>query len=314
MLLICIAGDFAFSQKKDESKEDKSKNETASAKTIEVKANLMVLNADGKFADDVKLEDIKIYEDGAEQKITYFAKKQNALNVGFVIDNTGSMKPFLAEITKAVSILAANLYAQDEAFIVRFVNSSKVEIIQDWTSQKSELISTLEDLFVEGGQSAITDALYLSTQKILEREKQDASKRYALVLISDGEERDSYYNTKELLSLLKGKDIQIHMLSYADFSQANSKAAVKFSNQITFETGGIARILSKQRTKEEIIDALKAIVTELRSNFIVGYTSTNQKLDGLPRKLIVQVTDGAKGEKRQAFIRDGFIVPEIKTK
>jgi hypothetical protein len=81
-LLMCFAGiSFAFSQ--NDAKKDKSKNEKTAAKSVEVKANLLVLNGDGKFADDVKIEDLKIYEDGAEQKVTYFAKKQNAFNRDF---------------------------------------------------------------------------------------------------------------------------------------------------------------------------------------------------------------------------------------
>jgi len=310
--LLCLFGiGFVYSQ--DDSKKDKSKDNKSVPKPIEVKANLMILEADGKFA-DIKLEDLKIFEDGAEQKITYLAKKENALNVGFVIDNTGSMRLLLEEITKAASILVANLEATDEAFVVRFVDSDNISVIQKWTSNKAELKSALENMYVEGGQSAITDALHLSAEEILEREKQDKSKRYALILISDGEERDSYFKFEEMLALLKGTDIQIFMLSYANFAPKKPNESVKFSNRVAFETGSIVRILTKKKTKEEIIDALKAIVGELRSNYIVGYSSTNQKRDGLPRKLTVQIADGAKGEKRQAFIRESFIVPEEKNK
>ena len=312
-LLICLAGiSFAFSQ--NDSKKDKSKNEKAKAKSIEVKANLLVMTADGKFIDDVKSDDLKVYEDGVEQKVTYFAKNPNNLNVGFVIDNTGSMRPLLSEIVKAASILAANLQSTDEAFVVRFVDRTKISVEQPWTSNKAELKDALENLYIEGGQSAITDALYLSTEQLLERRKQDAAKRYALILISDGEERDSYYNPENLFNILRGTDVQIFMLSYANLAPKNPKDAVKFSNRVTFETGGIVRLLSKKRPDEEIIDALKAIVGELRSNYIIGYTSTNQVRgkDAPPRKLTVQVADGAKGEKRLLNVRESFVVPENK--
>ena len=65
-LLLCLFGiGFVHSQDKSEKK---SNNKKAEPKAIEVKANLMVLDADGKFANDIKLEDLKIYEDGTEQK------------------------------------------------------------------------------------------------------------------------------------------------------------------------------------------------------------------------------------------------------
>jgi hypothetical protein len=132
LVLLCIfGGGFVHSQ--DNSKKDKPKDNKSAPKPVEVKANLMVLEADGKFA-DIKLEDLKIYEDGAEQKITYFAKKENALNIGLVMDNTGSMRTQLNKIVVAGATFVGSLRPQDEAFVVRFVDSDKVEILQDWTA------------------------------------------------------------------------------------------------------------------------------------------------------------------------------------
>lgn len=302
----------AIAYAQDNSKKDKSKDKKTAVKLIEVKANLMVLGADGKFADDVKSEDVKIYEDGVEQKITRFVKKDSPLNAGLVVDNSGSLRPSLAEIIKAASVIADNLEPTGEAFVMRFVSRDKIEILQDWTSKKDRLNSALGEMYVDGGQSAVIDALYLAAGKVLERETQNKSKRYALILISDGEDIDSYYKFEEMTALLKDTDIQIFILSYANLAPKFPKESVKFSNLAAFETGGIARILNKKRTGEEIIDALKAIVTELKSQYILNYVSTNQKRDGNLRKLTVQIADGAAGEKRQSVIREGFIVPEEK--
>ncbi len=209
-LLLCLFG-IGFAHSQDNSKKDKSKDNKSASKSVEVKANLMVLEADGKFA-DIKLEDIKIYEDGAEQKITYFAKKENALNIGLVMDNTGSLQSQLGRLETASATSVANLRPQDEAFVVRFVDSDKVEIIENWTANKALLKEALKDMYVEGGQSAIIDALYLSAEKVLEREKSERAKRYAIILFSDGEDRDSYYNPKELFDLLKTSDVQIFII------------------------------------------------------------------------------------------------------
>ena len=310
-LLICLVG-ISFAIAQNDTKKGKSKSEKTTAKAIEVKANLLISNPDGTFSDSIKPEEVKIYENGVEQKITYFARRQNILNVGLVVDNTGSMRILLDEIVKAGSIIAANIKPTDEAFVVRFVDRTKISVEQEWTSNRAELIAALENLYIEGGQSAITDALVLSAEKIFQRAKSDNTKRYALILISDGEERDSFYKFDELIKFLDKTDIQIFMLSYANSAPKNPKEALKFSNKLAFETGGIVRVLSKKRTSEEITDSLKAIVGELNSNYIIEYTSTNQKRDGLVRKLTVQIADGAKGEKRQPTLREGFVVPEEK--
>jgi len=315
-LLLCFFG-IGFAHSQDNSKKDKSKDNKSGSKFVEVKANLMVLEADGKFA-DIKLEDLKIYEDGVEQKIEYVTKKENALNIGFVMDNTGSMRSYLERIAAAGATLVNNLRQQDEAFVVRFVSSDKVEIFQDWTSNKKLLNDGLANMFIEGGRSAVIDGIYLSAEVVKKREKVDHSTRTALILITDGDDRDSYFNRRQLFDLLKGSDMQIFVIGLVGELAFESlqKNSVKFINQLALETGGAAFVLKgkSKKIETELVESIKAILTELNSQYVVGYTSTNQKRDGLARKLTVQIADGAKGEKRQAFIRESFVVPEEKIK
>ncbi len=303
-LVFSVSAGFSFAQDK---KEKKSKQKEQSS--VQVRANVLVRDLSGNLA-DIKTEDLKIYEDDVEQKITYFAKKEPILNLGFVFDNTGSMRRNLDKIINIPFIFTDNLNAKDEAFVVRFVDSDKIEVIQEWTSDKTALIESIENLYVEGGQSAVLDAVYLSAEKILDRERKDKTKRYGIILFSDAEERESYYNLKEIKKLFTETDLQIFILSFAETAPLNKKKSRFISNILALETGGTAHALPKKHSKEDLIYALKNIFDELRSQYIIRYISTNQKRDGLPRKLRVEVADSEKGEKRQAFIRESFIVSE----
>ena len=195
-------------------KQDKAKNKKKLPRPVEVKLNVKVLDAAGNLAGDLKTGDIKIFEDGVEQQITYFARKRPELNLGLVMDNSGSVRPQFKNLTIAGRHFVDSLTGAGEAFIVRFVSSERIEIIQDWTSSKIELNETLGDMFIQGGQSAVIDALYLAVEKLLEREKTDKYRKYAVVLISDAEDRDSYYELSDVLSLLKDSDIQIFMIAF----------------------------------------------------------------------------------------------------
>jgi len=318
LLLLCFCG-IGFAHSQNNSKKDKPKDYKFTPKSVEVKANLMVLESDGKFA-DIKPEDLKIYEDGTEQKITYFAKKENALNLGLVVDNSGSMRDIFNEVIFAGSTVVANLKPEDEAFFIRFVSSDLVQVIQDWTLDKRKLELEIQNMFVEGGRTAVVDALYLAAEKILEREKQDKSKRYALLLISDGVEADSFYNLDQLLGLFKDTDLQIFTFSFPgekqfklDKDRRNSikgdkgKKPLLLNNILAFETGGTAYTLPANYTRTNIADALKKLVSEMRSQYVIGYTSTNQKRNDKPRSLRVEITDTQTGEKRQGFVRENFV-------
>lgn len=294
---------------------------------VNVKANLIVLDAEDKEVADIKQEYVKIFEDGTEQKITYFARKEPVLNLGIVVDNSGSLRMMFDEVIFMSSTIAENLRPDDEAFGVRFVGREQIEIVQDWTTDKTKLDSAFRQMYVAGGQTAMIDALYLSAQKLLEREKENNSKRYALILISDGVDRNSYYKLGELLALFENSDAQIFSISYPEEDalkqiknlKKNPSVDMKtgkrikenpilLNNILATETGGTAYTLSKNYDKAEIVSYLKAIISELRSNYIIGYTSTNQKRDGKVRNLRVEIADGEGGAKRCGFVREKFKV------
>ena len=271
--------------------------------------------------DDVKQEDLKIYEDGVKQKMTSFAKKEDILNLGLIIDNSGSLRHALETEIALSKGIVRNLVRDDEAFLVRFVTTNKIKTVQDWTSNQTVLNSTLENLFIEGGQTAIIDGIYFSAVKILERAKKDISKRFALILITDGEDRDSYYKEVQLYDLLKNSDVQIFPIAVnlpaettPRFGISPRQRATDFINRLALKTGGAAFFVKYSMKSIELDKGLaqiiKKIADELRSQYIISYTSTNQNLDGNPRKLIVQISDNEKGEKRQVFVRESFTVPK----
>ena len=128
-------------------------------------------------------------------------------------------------------------------------------------------------------------------------------------MISDVEERNSYYKYDEVLKLFKDSDSQVFVLSYAENAPQEKKKAIALGHKIALETGGTIHNLAKKHSREDLAEILKKIVFELRSNYTITYTPTNQNRDGLTRKLTVEVKESEKAEKRNVRMRDGFTVP-----
>jgi hypothetical protein len=157
-------------------------------------------------------------------------------------------------------------------------------------------------------------------EKIQSFAAKNPSQRYALLLVSDCEDRDSYYRLEHLLALTKDTDIQIFVLAETfdlgsesiDITKPRTRKqkAENLAHTLALQTGGTAFVVSKEKNKKNLPALLKTLLAELRSPYVVGYTSTNQKRDGAARKLTVQVADSAKGEKRQGVVRDNFVVPK----
>jgi hypothetical protein len=87
--------------------------------------------------------------------------------------------------------------------IIRFVSSDKISIEQDFTSKKEYLLDALDNFHIEGGQTAVRDAVYLAAEKVGAYEKSnraDDRLRRAIVLVTDGEDRASFLHRTATLS------------------------------------------------------------------------------------------------------------------
>lgn len=308
ILAICVLFTIvAFAQDKPRV----SKNDDKAPKPIEVRANVMVLDSRNQYVGALKQEDIKLFEDGVEQKLNYFSEKETEFRLALVVDNSGSLRSRLPDLLTAAGVLVSNLDAGDRAIIIRFVSSEKIEIVQDWTADKPAAIKAIDNMFIEGGQSAVIDAVYLAVEKLKDVQKSAPSKRYAVVLLSDCDDLSSYYNTGQLLDLVARTDIQIFPFALVSDGQAgflNSnrrEKARELAKSLALSSGGNAYIFDGKFTKDIVVDKLKSLVRELRSQYVIGYRSSNLAR-GLDRKLRVEIVDGPKVEKRQGLIRDSF--------
>lgn len=76
-----------------------------------------------------------------------------------MIDNSGSLRPQLEKVIEAGKILVNTSGPQDETTIIRFVGREKISIEQSFYDQQGWSIH-LDNLYIEGGQTAIIDAVY----------------------------------------------------------------------------------------------------------------------------------------------------------
>jgi Ca-activated chloride channel family protein len=197
--------------------------------------------------------------------------------------------------------------------IIRFVGRDKIEIEQPFTPNKIDLIDSLDNLFIEGGQTAIRDAVYLAVENIDEYEKSKSfedKKRRALILVTDGEDRNSYYNEKQLFELLRESEVQIYVIGFIDdlskeggfISKSPQAKAKEFLERLATETGGKAYF---PKSAAELPALAREISSELRTQYSIGYIPSNDRKDGTYRSIKVVVPDGPNNQKRIAVTRAG---------
>src|SRR5262249_6641319 len=86
-----------------------------------------VLDDQGKYMDSMRREDVQVFEDGEEQKISFFSHDLRVpISVGVLVDSSGSMRHKLQQALSTVREIALALSPQDEMFVVSF--NSDVEL------------------------------------------------------------------------------------------------------------------------------------------------------------------------------------------
>lgn len=284
-------------------------------KTELVNLNVRVVDRNNRSIGSLQKNDFKVFEDGVAQKIDDFSKGEVPTNYSLVIDNSGSLRMLLDKVIEAGKIIIGTNRPEDETSIVRFVSSEKIEIVQDFTPSKIDLNDALDNLFIEGGQTAIIDAVYLAAERVDSYEKTRDPydrKRRALILVSDGEDRDSYYNEQQLFQLLRESDVQIYAVGFVNqldkeggfISKSPQKKAKDFLERLATETGGKAYFPSNI---SELNGIAQDIASELRTQYSLSYYPSNDKKDGTFRNIKVVIEDGPDKQKRIAVTRTGRV-------
>jgi Ca-activated chloride channel family protein len=297
-------------------------DETIRIETELVNLSVRVIDRNNRPINGLRKEDFRVFENNVAQEIEAFSKAEVPTNYALVIDNSGSLRMQLDKVIEASKIIINTNRPDDETGVVRFVDSDKIEIVQDFTPSKSDLMDALDNLFIEGGQTAIIDAVYLAAQRTDEYEKSknpNEKKRRALILVSDGEDRDSFYNEQQLFELLRESEVQIYAIGFVNelskeggfISKSPQAKAKAFLERLAKETGGKVYF---PNALSELNGIASDIASELRTQYLISYYPTNTEKDGTFRTIKVTVADGPNKEKRIAQTRSGRKAEILKPK
>src|SRR5713101_1710032 len=111
-----------------------------------------------RFADGLKPENFRVFEDKVEQKLSVFKREDVPVSMGLVIDNSGSMRDKRPRVNEAAITLVQASNPQDEAFVVNFNDDFYLDLDKDFTSSIPELKEALERIDARGS-TALYDAI-----------------------------------------------------------------------------------------------------------------------------------------------------------
>jgi Ca-activated chloride channel family protein len=253
---------------------------------------------------DLKKEEFTVLEDKVQQEISIFSRDQVPVSIVLAIDTSGSMRAKLDTVIKASVNLVKESRQSDEVAVIEF--KDQPELLEEFTTDLNDVVDTLQS-FVASRQTAMLDALYLGADYA---SKEGKNRRKAIVLVTDGLDKDSYYKFDEVVDHLREADVQVYLVGFTNdlekggsiFKKSEKEKAEALLNKLADETGGKAFF---PRELSEVHQIAQQISNDLRTQYSIGYYPTNTKKDGTFRSVRVQVNSG--NRKLIARTRTGYV-------
>jgi Ca-activated chloride channel family protein len=286
--------------------QQQSTNEEAGAddvirvKTTLVTSPVLVTGRDGKLIPNLRQEDFRVFEDGVEQSIAYFAPVDKPFTTALVIDTSHSVLSNLSDLQDAAISFVDGMRPNDRALVVSF--DDKIKILAEPTSDHDALRRAIRNIR-PGGSTRLYDAV----EFIVKQRMKDIARRKAILLFTDGVDtasrRASYASS---LREIENSDVVLYPIQFSTYSYMNGKLpparrappgsgfstvdytlADAYLHQLADVTG-VA--LYPAADISDLGRAVQSIVDEMHNEYSLGYYPAKLGQPGEQRRIEVRLS------------------------
>src|SRR5687768_3611509 len=278
-----------------------------------------------RFITTLQAEDVRVLEDGVPQQLFTFQRETDRpLAIAFLVDVSRSQEFTLADEKAAARLFIEKVIqsSRDQVAIVPFTGLAYLEqgLTRDMLSvyrvlQRIEVavpaylgagrpltgIPTGPGLLAPPpeGTTAIWDAVALTSMNVLANAP--GLRRRAIILLTDGLDTASRWMQKEAIARTLAAEAVIYSIGIGSKRDGVDKGVLR---ELSQRTGGRAFFPDK---KVDLNEVFAEIERELRTQYLLAYSSTNKKRDGAYRKITVEIANPElKKQKIEIRHRPGY--------
>jgi VWFA-related protein len=285
---------------------------------------LTAVDKDKRFITTLKQTDLQVLENGVVQEISMFERQTDLpLSIGILVDVSGSEAETLPDEKAAAREFVQSVIrpTKDEVAVISFTGEATVEqaltnrvLALEKAINNIEIVLPPEDTSIisasgmpipiradpRAGSTAIWDAIYSTSNEMLANTPEHT--RRAIILLTDGQDTSSRVHREEAVDRALKDNVTIYSVGIGD--RRNFGVEEKTLRRLSERTGGRAYF---PRSEEELRGAFAQIQDELRSQYLVAYSSNNKVRDGSYRKIQIDVVNPElKKEKLRLLHREGY--------
>lgn len=303
LLLVCFCAPALRSQTADQD------DDVIRTDTNVTNLPFTAMDKERRFITTLTAEDVRVLEDGVPQQLFTFQRETDRpLAIAFLIDVSRSQEDTLPEEKAAARLFIEKVIQsnRDQVAIIPFTGLAYLE--QGMTRDLLSVYRVLQRVEVavpaylgagrplpgiptgpgllappEEGTTAIWDAVALSAHNVLANAP--GLRRRAIILLTDGLDTASRLMQKEAIARTLAAETVIYSIGIGSKRDGVDKDTLRDLSQ---RTGGRAFFPDK---KMDLNAVFAEIERELRTQYLLAYSSTNKKRDGAYRKITVEVTN-----------------------
>jgi Ca-activated chloride channel homolog len=263
-----------------------------------------------RYVTTLQQSDVRVLEDGVPQALFTFQRETDRpLAIAFLIDVSISEERTLPDEKGAARTFIENIIRseKDQAAIIPFEGYAHLE--QPLTRDVVAIYRALEAVEVafpaylgsapaiggimsgpgtvrppREGSTAIWDSIALTSRNVLGRSL--TQRRRAIILLTDGQDTSSRVSRDTAIEQAIQSETVVYAIGIGDKRYDGiDKGAL---NKIAEKTGGRAFF---PRKSTDLMTAFQEIEQELRSQYLVAYSSTNKQRDGRYRTMTIEITN-----------------------
>ncbi len=248
-----------------------------------------VTDGRGRFVRGLGRESFRIFEDGVPQELSHFVGQGTARELVVAVDMSGSMGPAMDTCRRAVKVFLGGLRNDDRLTLLAF-NDSIFTVASRETNPAAR--ERAVDRLAPWGGTALFDVA-LRGLDLLERQRG----RRALVLFTDGEDRDSHATVQDVERRVEVSAAPIYVI--AQGKGTREEGLKRVIGRLADVSGGRAFYTDRI---EELGGVFAEITEDLDSQYLLAYDPSNSARDGSWRTIRVEVAGaGNRVRARQGY-------------
>jgi VWFA-related protein len=258
--------------------------------------DVIVTDKRGTLVEGLTANDFEVIENGERQTVSVFAAgnrdASSDLHFGVLVDVSGSMGPL--EDVRSITLGVLNRLPEAVGYTLIVVGND-ARVTRFARTEFATLVDRVRRLNRRESEStALWDGFRAYLRAVAEEPG-----RHALVVFTDGRDTASTATFAHVRRAFRGSTVTVFSV---DFGDARGTAQEIQLRQISEETGGAMMFAY---TRGQMDDVQRRIVTELRSQYSLGYVSTDPRRDGRWRDVTIRLVRPEHKDLR-IRARDGY--------